>query len=287
MAGTLHVQLKPGTSSTDSFNLTLKHLWQNSQRKVHDMKSFATALISFSLLVTTPLAMADEIRTERVQFERGTSGATIKGTIKGRETMHYMIGAKAGQVMDVKLVTKSTSTYFNIFAPGKSPGQAEAMFIGDTGGDHFNGKLPDSGDYLIQVYLFRNAARKGEKASFDLKVEIAAESGASQGGSEDAQVPGTDFNATGQIPCARAAGQPMRQCDFGVKREGNGSGSITVFWPDGGNRVIFFKNNKPSAYDESEADGGAKMSVKEDNGLFAVTIGDQRFELFEAIMAGG
>lgn len=251
------------------------------------MKSFATAFISLSLLFAAPLAMADDIKTERVQFEKGKSGATIKGTIKGHTTMHYMIGAKAGQVMDVRLVTKSTSTYFNIFAPGKVPGQAEAMFIGDTGGDHFNGALPDSGDYLIQVYLYRSAARKGEKASFDLKVEIAAASGASQGGTEDALVPGTDFNATGQIPCARNAGQPMGQCDFGVKREGNGSGSITVFWPDGGNRVIFFEMNTPTSYDQSEADGGAKMTVSEDNGIFTVKIGDQRFELFEAIMAGG
>ena len=251
------------------------------------MKFFTVVGVFSALFLTVPTVMADGTKTERVEFERGTSGATIKGTITGRETMHYMIGAKAGQVMDVKLATKSTSTYFNIFAPGKIPGEAEAMFIGDTSGDHFNGKLPDSGDYLIQVYLYRNAARKGEKASFNLKVEIAAGSNASQGGTGDALVPGTDFNATGQIPCARSAGQPMGQCEFGVKREGNGSGSITVFWPDGGNRVIYFEGNTPSSYDKSEADGGAEISVKEDNGIFTVTIGDQRFELFEAIMAGG
>jgi hypothetical protein len=76
-------------------------------------------------------------------------------------------------------------------------------------------------------------------------------------------------------------------CDFGVIREGGGKGSITVFWPVGGNRVIFFKGNKPSSYDQSEADGGAQMTVDENNGMFSVRIGDQRFELFEAIMTGG
>lgn len=251
------------------------------------MKFIAVLVMSLSLLVAAPVAMADDIRTERVEFDSGASGATIKGTIKGHETMHYLIGAKAGQVMDVGLATKSTSTYFNIFAPGKTPGQDEAMFIGDTGGDHFNGTLPANGDYLIQVYLYRSAARKGEMARFDLKVEIGAGGGTSPSGTDDALVPGTDFNATGQIPCARNAGQPMGQCDFGVKREGGGNGSITVFWPDGGNRVIFFKMNKPSSYDESEADGGAKMTVEEDNGIFSISIGDQRFELFDAIMTGG
>jgi hypothetical protein len=251
------------------------------------MKRLALAVAAFSLLAAVPAAWADDIKTQRVQFEQGTSGATINGSITGRETMHYLLGAKAGQLMDVKLITKSTSTYFNIFAPGKVPGQAEAMFIGDTGGDRFSGTLPDSGDYLIQVYLYRSAARKGETAKFQLHVKIAAGNGATHGENTDALVPGTDFNATGQIPCARSAGQPMGQCDFGVKREGNGSGSITVFWPDGGNRVIYFEKNRPSSYDQSEADGGAEMIVKEDNGIFAVTIGDQRFEVFDAVMAGG
>jgi hypothetical protein len=251
------------------------------------MRFFAGIGMCFAFLMAVPVAMADDIKTERIQFERGTSGATIRGAIKGRETMHYLVGAQAGQVMDVRLSTKNTSTYFNIFAPGKTPGEDEAMFIGDTGGDRFSGSLPANGDYLIQVYLYRNAARRGETSAFDLKIEIGAGNGMSQGGTEDALVPGTDFNATGQIPCVREAGQPMGQCDFGVKREGGGKGSITVFWPDGGNRVIYFEGNVPSSYDQSEADGGAQMTVDEDNGIFTVKIGGQRFELFEAIMAGG
>lgn len=89
------------------------------------------------------------------------------------------------------------------------------------------------------------------------------------------------------IPCARAAGQPMGSCRFGVRREGGGSGSITVFWPDGGNRVIFFKNGTPSRYDESEADGGARMTVHREVDLFQVRIGDQRFEIPEAVISGG
>jgi hypothetical protein len=72
-----------------------------------------------------------------------------------------------------------------------------------------------------------------------------------------------------------------------VRRAGGGSGSITVFWPDGGNRVIFFKNGTPSRYDESEADGGARMTVHREVDLFQVRIGDQRFEIPEAVISGG
>ncbi|MGE0054730.1 MAG: hypothetical protein AB7S74_11005 [Hyphomicrobium sp.] len=90
--------------------------------------------------------------------------------------------------------------------------------------------------------------------------------------SYDAKVPGTDFNATGYIPCARYAGQPMASCKVGVKRDGKGNGTVT---------------DAPSSYDESQADGGAKMRTEKNSDLFTVTIGSERFEIPEAVMAGG
>lgn len=41
--------------------------------------------------------------------------------------------------------------------------------------------------------------------------------------SRDAKVAGTNFNATGDIPCATGEGQPMSSCHFGVVRRGNGA----------------------------------------------------------------
>ena len=105
--------------------------------------------------------------------------------------------------------------------------------------------------------------------------------------SADKLVPGTTFNATGNINCARFAGQPLGSCRFGVVREGNGNGSITVFWPDGGNRVIYFEDGTPVRYDESQADGGARMAVGQNADLFTVTIGEQRFEIPDAVISGG
>ena len=62
---------------------------------------------------------------------------------------------------------------------------------------------------------------------------------------------------------------------------------ITVFWPDAGNRVIFYASGAPSGYDESEADGGARLSFEKEGDLFRVRIGQQRFEIPEAVMSGG
>lgn len=244
------------------------------------------AFLAFLVLASAPAA-ADKITTEHVKFAAGTSGATIKGAIKGRDTMHYILGASAGQNMRVKLSTKSTSTYFNVFAPGKMPGNDEALFIGDIGGDTFEGVLPASGDYLIQVYLYRAAARRGEQANFTLDVEIAAVAAGGSNETGDAKVSGTDFNATGTIPCARYPGQPMGSCQFGVVRHGNGTADVTVFFLDGGSRVIFFENGQPVRFDQSQADGDAEMGFNKNADLFIIGIGDQRFEIPEAVIFGG
>ena len=102
-----------------------------------------------------------------------------------------------------------------------------------------------------------------------------------------AAAPGANFSATGSLNCARLSGQPMRSCRFGVVRRGGGDADVTVFWPDGGNRVIFFKNGRPQAYDQSQADGNARMTWTRAGDLTLVTIGSQRFEIIDAIVFGG
>lgn len=227
-------------------------------------------------------ALAEQVHRERVSFAKGTSAATISGMVKGRDTREYVLGAGAGQHMSVRLASPSDSIYFNVFAPGKLPGRDEALFIGDTGGNTFDGVLSASGDYTVQVYLYRNAARAGERAKFMLDVVIDAAPP-----STDAIVPGTEFNATGQINCARDAGQPLGPCKFGVIRIGSGAAELTVFWPDGGSRVIYFENGEPVRYDESQADGGAQLSFTRNDDLLSITIGSQRFEFPDAAVNGG
>ncbi len=238
-------------------------------------------IASVAGLLAANAAAADTTHRERIAFAKGTSGASLTGTVKGRDTLEYMVGAGASQHMKVTLTSSSSSIYFNVFAPGKVPGKDEALFIGDTGGNIFEGVLPASGDYMIQVFLYRNAARAGVRAKFTLDLAIDAAASA------DATVPGTQFNATGEINCARYAGQSLRPCKFGVIRGEGGKAQLVVFWPDGGSRVIYFEKGVPVRYDESQADGGAKLSFTRNADLFSVTIGTQRFEFPEAAISGG
>jgi hypothetical protein len=114
-------------------------------------------------------ALADDIRTERVQFHKGASSATVKGQIKGRESVDYLLGAREGQSMNVSMATDNRSSYFNIIAPGKAN---EAIFVGSIAGNQFEGTVPASGDYKIRVYLMRNAARRDETAKYRLEMII-------------------------------------------------------------------------------------------------------------------
>ncbi|MCB1420263.1 MAG: hypothetical protein KDJ74_15170 [Notoacmeibacter sp.] len=239
--------------------------------------------------VVLPVHAADDMRTEVVHFAKGANGTTVKGQIKGYGTVVYKIGASAGQTIRLKLDTGHGATYFNLYGPGKGPGD-EAIAVSEQQDplNTYEGVLPDNGEYSVSVYMMRSAARRNEVANYALEIAIDGAAAAPAANPNDAKVPGTDFNATGEVGCAREAGQPMGRCNFGVNREGNGNGMITVFWPDGGTRIIYFEMNTPTSYDQSQADGGAEMTVsRDDTYLYTVTIGDQRFEIPEAVMAGG
>ena len=138
------------------------------------MKRLAALFIAIGMFAGASLTLADDLKTERVHFKQGMTGTTIKGKIKGYATIHYIVGAQSGQTMMVELQPKDSIASFNLFAPGKIPGQDEALFFGDSGGSRFEGVLTVSGDYIIQVLLFRNEARRNELAKFSLNVEIAA-----------------------------------------------------------------------------------------------------------------
>lgn len=125
--------------------------------------------LAWIVLLVLNLQATEEIRQVPVHFKKGASQASIKGHIKGRETIDYFLRAKAGQTMNVNLKTSHTGAYFNVLPPGSDN---EAIFIGQVAGPKFEGKLPKDGDYKIRVYLVRAAARRNESAKYTLTVKV-------------------------------------------------------------------------------------------------------------------
>lgn len=232
-------------------------------------------LLSTGCLLAALVATAQPaIRTERVSFEHGKSSTSIAGSIKGGEIVDYVLGARQGQAMSIRLQTDNTSSYFNLMAPGET---AAAIYNGSIEGDEYKGALPASGDYRIRVYLMRNAARRNETAKFHLEVSITGSAAAAG----DAKVKGTPYHATGNIPCAQAAGQPAGTCEFGVIREGAGAATVVVTKPDGGTRRITFKGGNATGAD---APG---FSATREADLTTVRIGGERYEIPDAVVFGG
>jgi hypothetical protein len=249
------------------------------------MKPFASIVATLAIILAPAFALAQgSIREVRVHFPHGASSTTIQGTLKGRETIDYKLGASAGQRMTVTLTTDNMSNYFNLIAPGAGD---VAYFVGSTSGNRFEGEIAQSGDQTIRVYLERSAARRNETAHYRLEVAIAgAAHGKRAAITGDAKVPGTDYHATGNIPCSMGGGQPTSSCPFGVKREGNGSGVVTVTKPDGRTRAIFFDNGRATGADTSQADPG-KFSAAKQGDLNIIHVGQERYEIPDAVIFGG
>lgn len=248
-------------------------------------------LLVSALIAPVALAavQADDTRTERVQFAHGANSATVEASITGYETVDYVLGAAKGQAMNVSMATDNKSNYFNILPPGSD---AEAMFIGSTKGNQFEGTLPESGDYKVRVYLMRNAARRNETANYRLEMIIAAAgkgtaAPGSDGKSSAERAGEGDFDATGKVPCAQGKGAPMGQCDFGVAREGGGTATVVVTRPDGGKRALFFVDGKFNSADTSQADGDPEVSADRVSDLNMIRVGDERYEIPDAVISGG
>ena len=80
----------------------------------------------------------------RVQFKRGTSSTTLQGQVTRALSETYLVGARAGQVMTVRLTGANKSLSFLVSSP------TTTSLIADNTRD-WTGTLPETGDYTIIV----------------------------------------------------------------------------------------------------------------------------------------
>ncbi len=241
------------------------------------------AALAALLLVAPAAHAADDIVTRPVRFTKGASAATIQGALKGRQTIDYLLRAKAGQTMKVELKTPNDALYFNVLPPGSND---VAIHNGSVGGNDWSGALPQDGEYKVRVYLMRSAGRRGESAPFTLTIGLSgtpAAAGLGKAPASDAKVKGTPFHATGNVPCvvgdASAALQP---CPFGVIRGSAGNAEVHVTPPGGLKRVLRFASAKVT----SEGAQGVKATKTGDE--WSVEVNDvERYRIPEAVITGG
>jgi hypothetical protein len=110
---------------------------------------------------------------ERIQFKPGTSSAAVGGTaVRGGEEKTFLVGARTGQTMSVKITENSryNDVVFHIVAPdGSFPMGTNGEGVDEQSeiGTAWNGKLPKTGDYKIVIGTIES-----KKANFKMSVEI-------------------------------------------------------------------------------------------------------------------
>jgi len=237
--------------------------------------------LAFLLLLSFPVAHADEILTQAVQFEKGHSSATIEGTVKGYQTIDYTLRARAGQNMKVALKTSNGANYFNVLPPGSNDA---AIFIGSSDGNDWAGVLPADGDYKVRVYLMRSAARRNEVADYTLTVSITGTPKASDFGTapaSDAKVEGTPYHATGPLTCTMGNDDPV-QCEFGVIRGKLGNAEVHITPPGGLKRVLIFIG------DTVTTNEGEKIKAVKQDGEWLIEVNDyEHYRIPESVIFGG
>ncbi len=149
-------------------------------------------------------------RNEQVRFAGGASSATISGSISGNDGVNYRLGASSGQVMQVLFSPSSNSCFMNVIAPGSDV----AMHRGEIAGNEFSANLRQSGDYTVQVFLNRNAARRGVTCDYQVSFEIRGRQKASSGLEDDAD------DGQGALDGARFTRRDARSaCEEGLREQ--------------------------------------------------------------------
>lgn len=244
------------------------------------MKRYKLSLVSLALaavISNAPAAAAP--KPQDIRFAPGSSGAEVKGTVKGEASRSYRLVAGAGQTLHVALKASNGAHNFNIV----SPGSKEALLMG-AAGPQVSVVLPTDGAYLIDTYLMRSAARRNEASNYTLTVSVTGAALPALPGAQDAKVAGTRFHATAQVRCKPPYVAEATTCEAGVIRRGrDGTATVVLTGPNQLLRQILFVKGQPVS-----SNIPLKMSTSRDGDTTVVDIdGQERYDIPDALLSGG
>ncbi len=136
------------------------------------MKLRVIAIAFLAVVMSLAYTAIAQNRPRRIVVTRGGGARLVQGSIKGYDDVRYQVAADATGVLHITLKGVLGSNLFNVYAPGTEPGKDEAVFKGASGGTKAEVPVSKAGDYLIQVFLMRNSARRGTTSRYTLSVEL-------------------------------------------------------------------------------------------------------------------
>ena len=134
-------------------------------RRLLNARSISVVVFLFFLIQVGPTAALQK-DPQRVRFAPGKSAATIHGHIAGFDAQDYVVAARSGQQMDIRVKASNPETYFVLYSIN-----GKATDMNET--DHYSLQTTESGDYVIRVFMMRAAARrKGAASDYALTISI-------------------------------------------------------------------------------------------------------------------
>ena len=102
----------------------------------------------FLLAATTALAQrGGKAEPNRIEFKRGTSSTTISGVVRGDEQAEYVLSAKKGQRLIIKLTSVPVkSSVIQLLGENN-----DTLGLEYDANFDYSGVLPKTGDYFITV----------------------------------------------------------------------------------------------------------------------------------------
>lgn len=111
------------------------------------LRIFLSVLLTVSMLTLASITSADGI-TKRVKFARGKHSATVSGSVIRGDRDTYIVGAKEGQMMTLKITSPENNAVFQVM-------DANGNYLQDAGeaddATSLTSDLPWTGDYKIIV----------------------------------------------------------------------------------------------------------------------------------------
>ena len=118
-------------------------------------------LIGASLICGSACAQKSPLRVTL-----GDKETKLNGELTGFDRVQYLFTANPGQHLKIQLDTSNYSNYINV----RAAGAAEAVCQGSLTGNVCTIRSESASEYVIDVFLMRNAARRGEKARYILSI---------------------------------------------------------------------------------------------------------------------
>ena len=119
----------------------------SSQLLDKPVKISLSLLLMFLACSVSPAQFGGKAEPLRIEFKRGTNGTTISGKVRGDEEAEYVLAARKGQRLTIKLTSvPRRSSVFDL----KAPDNADLGLEYDAN-YNYSGVLPVTGDYLLTV----------------------------------------------------------------------------------------------------------------------------------------